>query len=69
MHAKQSKQAITVMDVLNFVGSKGAPVSGLAITALVGNLTPDTVIEANFFSPEVYKEIITWKKEEYPANK
>ena len=59
---KPSKaRIITVADIVNYVMSKGAPVSGLVISTLQDGFAPNTVIEAEFFSPELYKEIVEWK--------
>ena len=56
------KQIITVTDIINFVRSRGHPVSGIAIRALMDGFMPDTEIEEEFFPPELYKEIMGWKE-------
>lgn len=53
---------ITVNDIIYFAVSKGYPVSGLAVGALMDGLKPWTELEEDLFDPETYKEIIAWKE-------
>ncbi|KKL85551.1 hypothetical protein LCGC14_1953580 [marine sediment metagenome] len=58
---RESKE-ITVNNIMSYVASKGAPISGLAMMALLSNFTPDTVIERDILGEELYNAILDWKE-------